>query len=388
MGERLVFVLAPDSFKESMTAKEVCQAMERGIQQINPAITCLHVPMADGGEGTMQSLVDATGGTLHTAVVRGPLGEEVTASYGITGDGETGIVEMASASGLHLVPAAARNPLLTTSYGTGQLITACLDRGVRKLLIGIGGSATNDGGAGMAQALGARLSDARGQELPPGGGALGKLARIDLSGLDSRLAAVSVEVACDVTNPLCGPLGASRVFGPQKGATPEMTLALDDHLRHYAAVVQAELGLDYRETPGAGAAGGMGFGLMAFLGGRLARGIDLVIAYSGLEEKVRQADLVWTGEGSLDAQTAFGKTPLGVALVAKKHGKPVVALAGKVGADIEGLYSQGIDAIFGIVSGANTLDEALAAGPANIERTAANVVRFMYAAKSLVTGGA
>jgi glycerate kinase len=207
-----------------------------------------------------------------------------------------------------------------------------------------------------------------------------------MSGLDRRLAAVTVEVACDVTNPLCGPLGASRIFGPQKGATPEMALALDDHLRHYAAVVQAELGLAYMQTPGAGAAGGMGFGLMAFLGGRLARGIDLVIAYSGLEEKVRQADMVWTGEGSLDAQTAFGKTPLGVALVAKKHGKPVVALAGRVGADIEGLYSQGIDAIFGIVSGVNTLDEALAAGPANIERTAANVVRFMYAVKPLVTG--
>lgn len=380
MGDRLVYVLAPDSFKESMTAKEVCEAMERGIKQINPAITCLHVPMADGGEGTMQSLVDATAGTVYSAVVRGPLGGEVSASYGITGDGETGIVEMASASGLHLVPTAARNPLLTSSYGTGQLIAACLDRGVRKLLIGIGGSATNDGGAGMAQALGVRLCDAAGQELAPGGGELGRLAHIDLSGLDPRLAAVTVEVACDVTNPLCGPQGASRIFGPQKGATPEMALALDDHLRHYAEVVQAKLGVAYMGTPGAGAAGGLGFGLLAFLGGRLARGIDLVIAYSGLEDKVRQADLVWTGEGSLDAQTAYGKTPLGVALVAKKHGKPVVALAGKVGADIGGLYGQGIDAVFGIVSGACTLNEALAAGPANIERTAANVVRLLYAA--------
>ena len=382
MGDRPVFVLAPDSFKESMTAKEACEAMERGIKRINPEITCIHVPMADGGEGTMQSLIDATAGTVYTAVVRGPLGEKVTASYGITGDGETGVVEMASASGLHLVPPEARNPLLTTSYGTGQLIAACLDRGVRKLLIGIGGSATNDGGAGLAQALGVRLLDAAGQELPPGGGALSRLARIDRSGLDARLAAVTVEVACDVTNPLCGPLGASRVFGPQKGATPEMALALDDHLRHYAGVVQAELGLDLMEVPGAGAAGGLGFGLMAFLGGRLARGIDLVIAYSGLEEQVRQADWVWTGEGSIDAQTAYGKTPLGVALVAKKYGKPVIALAGRVGGDIDGLYSQGIAAIFGIVDGASTLPDALAAGPANIERTAANVVRLLETART------
>ncbi|MGW8824541.1 glycerate kinase family protein [Paenibacillus lautus] len=377
MKQDYVIVLAPDSFKESMTAKEVCEAMERGIKKGNPNVTCIHVPMADGGEGTMQSLVDATGGTVHTVTVTGPLGDQVEASYGISGDGSTGVLEMASASGIHLVPIAQRNPLVTTTYGTGELIKACLDHGVSRLLIGIGGSATNDGGAGVVQALGGKLLDAEGKELAFGGGELGRLARLDLSGFDPRLQDVEVEVACDVTNPLCGETGASHVFGPQKGATPEMIEQLDRNLRHYAGVMKQQLGKDIIDYPGAGAAGGLGGGLMVFLNGTLKKGIDMVVDYTGLEEKVRQADMVWTGEGGMDFQTQYGKTPFGVARVAKKHGKPVVALAGRVGDGIDVLYDQGMDAIFGIMPGASTLSEALANGVHNVERTSENIVRLM-----------
>lgn len=377
MKKDYVIVLAPDSFKESMTAKEVCEAMERGIKKGNPNVTCIHVPMADGGEGTMQSLVDATGGTVHTVTVTGPLGDQVEASYGISGDGSTGVLEMASASGIHLVPIAQRNPLVTTTYGTGELIKACLDHGVSRLLIGIGGSATNDGGAGVVQALGGKLLDAEGKELAFGGGELGRLARLDLSGFDPRLQDVEVEVACDVTNPLCGETGASHVFGPQKGATPEMIEQLDRNLRHYAGVMKQQLGKDIIDYPGAGAAGGLGGGLMVFLNGTLKKGIDMVVDYTGLEEKVRQADMVWTGEGGMDFQTQYGKTPFGVARVAKKHGKPVVALAGRVGDGIDVLYDQGMDAIFGIMPGAATLSEALANGVQNVERTSENIVRLM-----------
>lgn len=377
MKKDLVILLAPDSFKESMTAKEACEAMERGIKKANNNITCIHVPMADGGEGTMQSLVDATGGNVYSLKVVGPLGNEVEAKYGILGDGETGILEMASASGIHLVQSGQRNPLITTTFGTGQLIKACLNHGVKKLLVGIGGSATNDGGAGVVQALGGRLLDKDGNEIGFGGGELGKVVRIDLSNFDGRLKEVSVEVACDVTNPLCGERGASRVFGPQKGATPEMIETLDNNLRHYASVIKEQLDKDVLEAPGAGAAGGLGAGLMAFLNGTLKKGIDMVIQYSKLEEKVKNADMVWTGEGSIDFQTQYGKTPLGVAIVAKKHNKPVVALAGRVGQDIEVVYEKGIDAIFGIMKGVTSLEEALAKGQENIEKTAEDIVRLL-----------
>lgn len=377
MNKELVIVLAPDSFKESMTAKEACEAMERGIHKVNPNINCIHVPMADGGEGTMQSLVDATGGTVYITKVKGPLGNEVSASYGITGDGLTGVLEMASASGIQLVSPEARNPLITTTYGTGQLIKACLDKGVSKLLIGIGGSATNDGGAGMVQALGGRLLDEEGNELLFGGGELGRLASIDLSGFDPRLKDVQVEVACDVTNPLCGPTGASNVFGPQKGATPEMIKQLDNNLHHYANIIKEQLGKDIRDMPGAGAAGGLGAGLVVFLDGVLKKGIELVIDYTGLENKVQQADMVWTGEGSIDFQTQYGKTPLGVAEVAKKFGKPVLAFAGRIGDQTEVLYDKGIDAIFGIMPGAASLEDALKQGQDNLERTAENVARLV-----------
>lgn len=377
MKKNMVIVLAPDSFKESMTAKEVCEAMERGIKKVNDKITCIHVPMADGGEGTMQSLVDATNGKVYSLKVTGPLGNEVEAQYGILGDNETGILEMASASGIQLVPPEERNPLITTTYGTGQLIRACLDHGAKRLLIGIGGSATNDGGAGVVQALGGRLLDAEGKELGFGGGELGKLSKIDLTGFDARLKDVIVEAACDVTNPLCGDKGASYVFGPQKGATPEMVKILDSNLRHYASAIYEQLKIDVPEVPGAGAAGGLGAGLMAFLNASLKKGVEMVIQYSGLEEKIKDADMVWTGEGSIDFQTQYGKTPLGVAMVAKKYNKPVIALAGRVGEGTDILYKKGIDSVFCILRGVTPLEEALAKGQENIERTAENIIRLI-----------
>ena len=377
MKKDLVIVLAPDSFKESMTAKEVCEAMERGIRKANSQIRCIHVPMADGGEGTMQSLVDATGGRVYSKEVVGPLGNNVVAEYGILGNGEIGVIEMASASGIHLVDSEKRNPLITTTFGTGQLIKACLDKGVKKLLIGIGGSATNDGGAGFIQALGGRLLDENGDDLSYGGGALAKLHTIDLSNLDERLKYVSVEVACDVNNPLCGKEGASYVFGPQKGATREMIEILDQNLSHYAEVIKEQLGKDVISKAGAGAAGGLGAGLMAFLDVKLKSGIEMVIEYANLEEKVRDADMVWTGEGSIDFQTQYGKTPLGVAMIAKKYNKPVIALAGRVGNDIDVLYDKGLDAIFGIMRGVTSIEEALVKGPENVEKTSENIIRLL-----------
>lgn len=377
MKKDLVIVLAPDSFKESMTAKEVCEAMERGIRKATSQIRCIHVPMADGGEGTMQSLVDATGGRVYSKEVVGPLGNNVVAEYGILGNGEIGVIEMASASGIHLVDSEKRNPLITTTFGTGQLIKACLDKRVKKLLIGIGGSATNDGGAGFIQALGGRLLDENGDDLSYGGGALAKLHTIDLSNLDERLKYVSVEVACDVNNPLCGKEGASYVFGPQKGATREMIEILDQNLSHYAEVIKEQLGKDVISKAGAGAAGGLGAGLMAFLDVKLKSGIEMVIEYANLEEKVRDADMVWTGEGSIDFQTQYGKTPLGVAMIAKKYNKPVIALAGRVGNDIDVLYDKGIDAIFGIMRGVTSIEEALVKGPENVEKTSENIIRLL-----------
>jgi len=376
LDKDFVIVLAPDSFKESMTAKEACDAMERGIKKVNNQITCIQVPMADGGEGTMQSLVDATGGKIYTARAIGPLGNEVEAPYGILGDGKTGVIEMASASGLHLVRKGDRNPLVTTTYGTGQLIKACLDQGINKLLIGIGGSATNDGGAGVIQALGGKLLDENGEELGFGGGELGRLARIDLSNFDPRIKDITVEVACDVNNPLCGEHGASVVFGPQKGATPEIVEQLDKNFINYANVIKAEFNIDIVNVPGAGAAGGLGAGLMVFLNGTLKKGIDIVIEYTSLEDRVKDADMVWTGEGSIDFQTKFGKTPYGVALVAKKYNKPVVAFTGNLGESIDSLYEK-IDSMFSIMQGVTSLEEALANGQQNLQRTSENAVKLM-----------
>lgn len=375
--EKQVFVLAPDSFKGSLTAKEVCLAMESGIKKVLPASECISVPMADGGEGTVQSLVDATGGTIYELEVTGPLGNPLKSFYGIMGDGKTAVIEMASASGLHLVDEATKNPLITTTYGTGQLVKACLDRGIENIILGIGGSATNDGGAGFAQALGVSLKDKNGDELPFGGAALSKLHKVDISGLDARLKDIRIEVASDVSNPLYGENGASYVFGPQKGATPEMVCLLDDALRHYSVIIKEQLRKDVAHTAGAGAAGGLGAGLLAFTNVRMRRGVDIIIEYTNLREIIKKADYVFTGEGGIDFQTKFGKTPYGVAQVAKSENKKVIAVAGYLGKDIESLYDM-FDAIFGIMPSVMTMPEAIKTAAVNIERTTGNIIRLLF----------
>ena len=370
-------VIAPDSYKESLSALEVAQAVEAGFRQVFPDADYVLVPVADGGEGTVDAMVAATGGRKETVTVSGPLGEPVEAFYGLTGDGDTAVIEMAAASGLALVPPDRRNPLLTSSRGTGELIRAALDAGARRFILGIGGSATNDGGAGMVQALGARLLDLEGRELDGSGGDLARLERIDVSALDPRLAECRIEVACDVDNPLTGARGASAVFGPQKGATPEMVQALDANLARLARIVGRDLGVAVDTVPGAGAAGGMGAAMLAFFGATLKPGIEIVTAAVDLDTHVRDADLVITGEGRIDFQTVHGKTPIGVARVAKRHGKPVIGIAGSLGAEVGVVHAHGIDAVFSVLSKPCTLDEALRDAAANVELTARNVAAVL-----------
>ncbi|WP_338472590.1 glycerate kinase [Niallia sp. XMNu-256] len=366
-------VIAPDSFKESLSALEVAESIERGFKQVISDAQYVKVPMADGGEGTVQSLVDATGGEIISKSVTGPLGKPVDAFFGILGNQTTAVIEMAAASGLHHVPVGERNPLVTTTIGTGELIAAALDYGVNHLIIGIGGSATNDGGAGMAKALGARLLDKDGIEIGEGGDALGRLASIDLSNLDPRLAHVKIEVACDVDNPLTGEKGASAIFGPQKGATPEMVAQLDQNLSHYASIIERDLGKKINDIPGAGAAGGLGGGILAFFPSELKRGVEIVVEATGLSEITANADLVITGEGKIDSQTIYGKTPIGVAKTAKKYGIPVIGIAGNVSNDSHVVYEHGIDAIFSIVPGVVSLEDAFKHAAENVERTAVNI---------------
>lgn len=349
-------VLAPDSFKGSLTAAEACRAIENGLRRVWPGVQVTAIPMADGGEGTVQSLVDATGGRFVDCVVRDPLGRATAARYGILGDDTTAVIEMAAASGLPLVAESERDPKATTTWGTGELIAHALDGGCRHVIVGIGGSATNDGGAGMAQALGVRLLDADGRELGPGGAELLRLERIDAAGLHPAVAACRVTVACDVTNPLCGPLGASAVYGPQKGASPADVALLDDALRRFANVVRRDLGCDVATTPGAGAAGGLGAGLVAFLGAELAPGVDIVARAVSLDARVAQADLVITGEGRIDAQTGFGKTVSGVVAAARGHGVPAIALCGSLGGDVGSL---GLELAMPIADGPMGLPEAM-----------------------------
>ncbi|MGD7043280.1 glycerate kinase [Jeotgalibacillus proteolyticus] len=375
-------VCAPDSFKESMSAMEVCLSIEKGFKKVFPEADYVLLPIADGGEGTVHSIAAATGGEILPVNVTGPLGEPVMAFYGLTGDRKTAVIEMAAASGLHLVPRDRRNPLYTTTRGTGELIKHALDQGVETIVLGLGGSATNDGGAGMAQALGVKLYDKSGQELSPGGAALKRLASIDITGLDSRLKQVKIKAACDVTNPLTGPHGASAVFGPQKGADEEMAAVLDQSLTHYAAILEKELHKMVDGEAGAGAAGGLGAGIIAFLNGELTSGIDLVLDVIQFDQKVYDADLVITGEGKMDYQTIQGKAPVGVAKRAKICGEAkVVALAGSLGEGYEAVYDYGIDAAFSIVNGAVSLKAALEDGSRNVETTAENLARLWSSAQ-------
>ncbi|KJY81866.1 glycerate kinase [Vibrio galatheae] len=366
-------VIAPDSYKESLTAMEVAIAIENGFKEIMPHAEFIKLPMADGGEGTVQSLVDATGGQIVAATVTGPLGQPVEGFYGLLGDGSTAVIEMAAASGLHLVEPEKRNPLLTTTYGTGELVKAALDAGVKHIIVGIGGSATNDGGIGMAQALGASLTDAQGVELAYGGGALENLASIDLSGLDSRLAEIKLEVACDVDNPLCGAKGASHVFGPQKGATPEMVELLDKNLAHYAEVIRQTNGKQVIDQAGAGAAGGLGAALLGLFDASLRPGINIVMDAVNLAEVVKDADLVITGEGRIDSQTIHGKTPIGVARIAKQYHLPVIGIAGSIAKDCRVVHEHGLDAVYSVVLGATDLPTALKEAAFNVEMTSRNI---------------
>jgi glycerate kinase len=367
-------VIAPDSFKESLSAMDVALAIQAGFSEIFPQAQYVRVPMADGGEGTVQAMIDATAGQRIEQTVRGPLGAPVAAFYGLTGGADpVAVIEMAAASGLELVPPVDRNPLLTTSYGTGELIRCALDAGARRFVLGVGGSATNDAGAGMLQALGVRLLTAHGTELEAGGGALALLDRIDASALDDRIGDSQFDIACDVSNPLLGPQGASAIFGPQKGATPAMVQQLDDNLRHFAAIVARDVGSEVADVPGAGAGGGIAAAMLAFLGGRLRPGSEIVADAIGLDAAVSDADLVITGEGRIDSQSVNGKTPIGVARVAQRHGKPVLAIGGCLAADSAVVHGHGIVATFSAVRRPCTVAEALQDAEFNVRSAARNV---------------
>ncbi|TCD53877.1 glycerate kinase [Alloscardovia theropitheci] len=396
-------VVAPDSFKGSLTAQQAADAIEIGIRRVLPQANIVTVPMADGGEGTVQSLVDATGGYLVTAEVVNPLGKMCRAQYGFLGNTSlndksvhddttheenslgdcTAVIEMAQASGIQFVNELTMNPLTATTYGTGQLIKDALDRGATKIIVGLGGSATNDGGAGMAQALGVHLKDADGNELDFGGAELARLESIDCSQMDERLKYVEIILASDVTNPLTGSRGASAVFGPQKGASDDMIMQLDAALMHYAKIIREQCGRDVENIPGSGAAGGLGAGFLAFTRASIKPGVSVMIEATHLKEKAVGADLCITGEGGIDSQTQYGKTPLGVAQAVKDAAQQctVIALAGKVGSGAEILYDMGIDAIFGIIPGVSTMSEAIEQASENVSRMAENVVRLVHSSE-------
>jgi glycerate kinase len=376
-------IVAPDSFKGSVSALGVAEAMERGIHTVFPEAEVIKVPIADGGEGTVEALVAATAGRLMHAEVQGPLGEPVRAHWGVSGDGATAFIEMASASGLPLVPKERRDPRITSTFGTGQLMRAALDAGLRKLVVGIGGSATNDGGTGMARALGARFLDGEGKDLPEGGSALARLARIDLSGLDPRLSEAAILVACDVDNPLCGPRGASAVYGPQKGATPDMVLELDAALEVYSGVATAVTGREIARLPGAGAAGGLGAGLLFFTPASLRPGVAIVLETTGFEALAQEADLVITGEGRTDFQTAMGKAPVGVAAVARRHGVPVICLSGGLGEGADDVLGHGIHALAATVPQPMTLEACMGQGAALVEAATARVCRLLNVGRAM-----
>ncbi|HHF3673402.1 TPA: glycerate kinase [Haemophilus influenzae] len=371
------FVIAPDSFKESLTALEVATAIETGFKLVFPDADYVKLPMADGGEGTVQSLVDATQGKLIECEVTAPLGDKVKSFFGLSGDGKTAIIEMAAASGLHLVPPEKRNPLLTTSYGTGELIKLALDLGVESFILGIGGSATNDGGVGMLQALGMQCLDSQDKPIGFGGAELANIVKIDVQQLDPRLQQVHIEVACDVNNPLCGECGASAIFGPQKGARPEMVKQLDAALSHFAEIAERDCGKQIRDQAGAGAAGGMGGGLLLLPSVQLKAGIQIVLDRLHLIDYVKDADVVITGEGRIDAQSIMGKTPIGVARTAKQFNKPVIAIAGCLREDYDVVFEHGIDAVFPIIHQLGDLSDILKQGEQNLISTAQNVARVL-----------
>lgn len=371
-------VLAPDSFKGSLSAVKAARAIERGIQKAFPDANTLCLPVADGGEGTLDTLVAATNGQKIPVFVTGPLGQQVEAEYGILGDGKTCVIEMAKASGIPLIPREELNPLKATTFGTGELIKQALDDGFTSFILALGGSATNDGGAGMLQALGLSLLDEQGNKISTGGAELTKISSIDLSDFDNRIQGCQFLIASDVENPLIGPNGASNVFGPQKGATPEMVQILDACLAHWADEVEKVTGVHLHDLPGAGAAGGIGGAFQAFFPSTMRRGIDVVIEYTGLQTALVGADLVITGEGQVDSQTASGKTPMGVAQAALSYNIPTVILAGSVGKGIDVLYQYGIVSVHSIMNKPMELKEAMETAGELLEKAAEQVVRSFF----------
>lgn len=374
-------IIAPDSFKDSLSAEGVAQAIAAGWAQVWPDAHLIQCPMADGGEGTVDSVLAACNGELRRQTVSGPLGATVEARWGWLADSHTAIIEMAEASGLQQVPPGQRDACSSSTYGTGELIRAALDLGAERIILAIGGSATNDGGAGAMQALGVQWVDADQQVLPPGGLALARLAHIRLENLDPRLAHVRFDIAADVNNPLCGPHGASAIFGPQKGANPEQVLQLDAALSHFANHCADVLCKDVRDEPGSGAAGGLGFAAKAFLGAQFRAGVEVVAELVSLDAAVQGADLVITGEGRFDAQTLRGKTPFGVARIAQRHGVPVIVIAGTLGDGYEQMYAHGVDAAFALPSGPMSLEQACSEAPRLLSERAADIARLWRTAK-------
>ena len=370
-------VIAPDSFKGSLTAAEAAEAIETGFRAVYPDAEYVKVPMADGGEGTVQSLVDATSGTIITQLVSGPMGDMVAGFFGILGDRQTAVIEMAAASGIHWVRPKERDVYLASSFGTGQLINAALDRGCDKLIVGLGGSATNDGGIGMMKALGAQFFDQDGVQLAADVRALLQLASIDLQYLDPRLDKTEIVVACDVDNPLCGENGAARVFGPQKGATEEDIAVLDQALTRYGDILSANAGRDIASEPGAGAAGGMGAAFIGLIDAVLKPGVDIVIEIVDLANSLVDANLVITGEGRVDNQTIHGKTPTGVAKVAKSCNLPVICIAGSVEDGADFTHQLGIDEIYSVTEGDYDLTEVLIEAEHKLTQAAQKIAKSL-----------
>jgi glycerate kinase len=376
-------LIAPNAFKGSLSALVAAQHLRDGVQRIFPDAVCVERPIADGGDGTMEAIVNALNGTYHTAEVIGPLGEMVVAQYGLVDEGKTAVIEMASASGIRLVESARLNPMLATTYGTGQLIAECLDQGCERIIVGVGGSATVDGGIGMAQALGATLLDADGQAIGYGGNGLRDLVRIDISTLDARIEHTEIIVACDVENPLVGEEGAARVFGPQKGATPEMVVTLENALVDYVRIIERDLGKSVGNRPRTGAAGGLSAGLFAFLNAQLASGSDTILDLLDMARYVQDADLVITGEGKLDSQTIYGKAPIAMARLAKQYGVPVIAIAGCVADDVDVVFDHGVDGLLAIVTCPMSLDDAMQNAPTLIESAAEYAMRLIRVGMTL-----
>lgn len=372
---RMNILLAPDSFKDSLTAAEVCASMKRGILKVMPGADIVSIPMADGGEGTLEALTAATSGKVIISKTFDPLMRPIEAKYAILGDGKTAVIELAQASGLELLKPEERNPMPAHTFGTGVLIREAFDKGCRKFIICIGGSATHDAGTGILAALGIKFYDKSGNELMPTGGILGEITRIEPSADFEKYSNCEFQIACDVTNPLLGAQGAAQVFSRQKGATEAQVLLLEEHTKDFSVLLNNWAGKVVSTLPGSGAAGGTGAGLCAFMNAKLEPGFGIVARAAGLEDAVRKAELIFTGEGKVDFQTQFGKVPFGMGQLAKKHKKPVVCLAGSIGAGAEVLYGHGVTSLYSIVNRPMPLENAIKHAPGLIEEAVGNILR-------------